>query len=213
MTQVTALGKHLYDLTGRDLDLGLLGLAEFLPAMLLVTVTGPVADRFDRRRIVSLGLLGEMAASGGLAWYVASGGTATWPIFTLVVAFGCARAFVTPASRSMPPDIAPVGGLPRLIAFSSATWQMALIGGPIMAGFLYVVGPAIPFVACVVIAGIGAISIQFARPRRDHARAPASLMGADTAALVELGDEARAAETLDVVAESFADVTGSAEDP
>ena len=144
LAQVTALGKQLYDLTGQDIYLGYLGLAEFLPAAALMTVTGSVADRFDRRRIVTLGLLGEMAASSGLAWHAASGSQATWPIFALVVAFGAARAFVTPALRSMPPDLAPVGGLPRLIAFSSAGWQTALIGGPIIAGFLYVVSPAAP---------------------------------------------------------------------
>jgi MFS family permease len=217
MAQVTALGKHLYDITGSDLDLGLLGLAEFLPAMLLVAVTGTVADRFDRRRIVSLGLIGEMIASGGLGWYAASGRTATWPIFALVVAFGSARAFVTPASRSMPPDIAPVGGLPRLIAFSSACWQVALIGGPVLAGFLYVVSPAAPFIACVVIAGIGAVAIQFARPRgeldpdREHGRA--TLTGAESAALLDLSDESRAGETLDMMAESYAALPGTAQDP
>ena len=124
--QVTALGKQLYDITGRDLDLGLLGLAEFLPAVVLVAVTGSVADRVDRRRIATFGLLGEAVASGGLAWHAMSRSTATWPIFALVVLFGTARAFVTPAMRAMPPDIAPVGGLPRLIAFGAAGWQTAM---------------------------------------------------------------------------------------
>ena len=166
LVQVTALGKQLYDITGRDLDLGLLGLAEFLPAVLLVAVTGSVADRYDRRRIVGLGLVGEAVASAGLAWHASSGGTSTWPIFSLVVLFGAARAFVTPALRSMPPDLAPPGGLPRLIAFSSAGWQTALIVGPVMAGFLYVVSPAAPFVACVALTLTGAVIIQFARTRR-----------------------------------------------
>jgi MFS family permease len=210
MTQVTALGKQLYDLTGRDLDLGLLGLAEFLPAMALVAVTGTVADRVDRRRLVSLGLLGEMATSAGLAWYAASGRTATWPIFTLVVAFGCARAFVTPASRSMPPDLAPPGGLPRLVAFNTGCFQIALIGGPVMAGFLYLVDPAAPFVACAVIAALGAVAIQFARPHRLHARGSTSLTASDSVSFVELGDEARPAETLDSLAESESAVADAA---
>jgi MFS family permease len=210
MTQVTALGKQLYDLTGRDLDLGLLGLAEFLPAMALVAVTGTVADRVDRRRLVSLGLLGEMATSAGLAWYAASGRTATWPIFTLVVAFGCARAFVTPASRSMPPDLAPPGGLPRLVAFNTGCFQIALIGGPVMAGFLYLVDPAAPFVACAVIAALGAVAIQFARPHRLHARGSTSLTASDSVSFVDLGDEARPAETLDSLAESESAVADAA---
>jgi MFS family permease len=210
MTQVTALGKQLYDLAGRDLDLGLLGLAEFLPAVALVAVTGTVADRVDRRRLVSLGLLGEMATSAGLAWYAASGHTATWPIFTLVVAFGCARAFVTPASRSMPPDLAPAGGLPRLVAFNTGCFQIALIGGPVMAGFLYLVDPAAPFVACAVIAALGAVAIQFARPHRVHARGPTPLTASDSVSFVELGDEARPAETLDSLAQSESAVADAA---
>ena len=155
-----------------------------------------------------------MAASGGLAWHAASGSQETWPIFALVVAFGSARAFVTPALRSMPPDIAPVGGLPRLIAFTSAGWQVALIGGPVLAGFLYVVSPAAPFVACMVLSAIGAATVQFARPRREHATAPPSVGGGDAAAaLMELGDEARPAELLDSTAEAYAGVTGPAQQP
>jgi MFS family permease len=210
LVQVTALGKQLYDITGRDLDLGLLGLAEFLPAVVLVAVTGTVADRYDRRRIVGLGLVGEAVASGGLAWNATSGSTSTWPIFTLVVLFGAARAFVTPALRSMPPDIAPVGGLPRLIAFSSAGWQTALIVGPVLAGFLYVVSPAAPFVACVVLTLCGSVIVQFTRPRRRHATAPESITDPDSAVFVELADEARAGESLDAVGESYAGATAAA---
>src|SRR3990170_2255843 len=65
---VTALGKHVYDLTGSELKLGLLGLAEFAPAALLVFVSGPVADRFDRRRVVSIAAVGEAGCGLALAW-------------------------------------------------------------------------------------------------------------------------------------------------
>ena len=210
LVQVTTLGKQLFDITGRDLDLGLLGLAEFLPAMLLVAVTGSAADRFDRRRLVTLGLSGEALAAAGLAWYAATDGRETWPIYTLVVSFGLARAFTTPALRSLPPDIAPAGGLPRLIAFGAGTWQTAAIVGPVLAGFLYVVSPAAPLVACVAITGTGAVLIRFARPRRAHVVGPPSLTGPEAAALVDLGDEARPAETVDAVGEAFA---GVADDP
>ncbi len=204
IAQVTALGKQLYDITGRDLDLGLLGLAEFLPAALLMTVTGSVADRYDRRTIVTLGLLGEVVASGGLAWHAASGSIETWPIFALVVAFGSARAFVTPALRSMPPDIAPPGGLPRLIAFNSAGWQIALIGGPILAGFLYVISPTWPFIAVMALATVGAVTVQFARPRPIRSSGAPSVAGPAGGPLVALSDETRAAETLEVAGEAYA---------
>src|SRR5690554_4696536 len=95
----TALGKQVYDVTGSELALGLLGLAEFLPNALLVFVTGPLADRHDRRRIVALAMLGQAIVVAGLAWYAASGGTSVVPIFGLVVLFGIARAFAWPALR------------------------------------------------------------------------------------------------------------------
>src|SRR6478735_7385901 len=99
---VTALGKQVFDLTGEELSLGLLGLAEFAPAALLVFVSGPVADRFDRRRVVSIAASGEAICGLALAWYAATGRTDVGPIFALVVAFGVARAFIAPSARSLP---------------------------------------------------------------------------------------------------------------
>src|SRR6478735_7454415 len=71
IAQLTALGKYLFDLTGRDLDLGLLGLAEFAPAFVLMTVTGTVADRFDRRHVAGLAMAGQVATSASIALYAA----------------------------------------------------------------------------------------------------------------------------------------------
>lgn len=205
MIQITALGKQLYDMTGRDLDLGLLGLAEFAPAFLLMTVTGSVADRFDRRHIASIGLLVEVITTGLLAWYVATKPTATLPIFIIVIVFGVARAFVSPATRSMPADIAPDGGLPRLTAFHVGTWQASAILGPVLAGFLFVVSPSWPFIACMILTGFGAIVIQFVRPRAGGTTAGNSLMSEQDASVIELGDELRPAELLDALGEKNAD--------
>ena len=205
MIQITALGKQLYDMTGRDLDLGLLGLAEFAPAFLLMTVTGTFADRYDRRHIASIGLTVEVITTGMLAWYVATKPTATLPIFLIVIAFGIGRAFVSPATRSMPADIAPDGGLPRLIAFHVACWQASAIIGPVLAGFLFVVSPSWPFIACMILTAAGAVLIQFARPRPDRIAPGTSLAGEQDASVIELGDEMRPAEMLDVLGEKNAD--------
>jgi MFS family permease len=205
MIQITALGKQLYDMTGRDLDLGLLGLAEFAPAFLLMTVTGSVADRFDRRHVASIGLLVEVVTTGLLAWYIATKPTATLPIFIIVIVFGIARAFVSPATRSMPADIAPDGGLPRLIAFHVGTWQASAILGPVLAGFLFVVSPSWPFIACMILTGLGAGLIQFVRPRPTRATPGNSLTGDQDASVIELGDELRPAELLDALGERNAD--------
>lgn len=205
MIQITALGKQLYDMTGRDLDLGLLGLAEFAPAFLLMTVTGSFADRFDRRHIASIGLTVEVITMGMLAWYIATKPTATLPIFIIVIVFGIGRAFVSPATRSMPADIAPDGGLPRLIAFHVGCWQASAILGPILAGFLFVVSPSWPFIACMIFAAAGAVLIQFARPRPDRIAPGTSLSGQQDASFVDLGDEMRPAEMLDLLGERNAE--------
>lgn len=204
MIQITALGKQLYDMTGRDLDLGLLGLAEFAPAFFLMTVTGSFADRYDRRHIASIGLIVEVITTGMLAWYVATKPTATLPIFIIVIAFGIGRAFVSPATRSMPADIAPDGGLPRLIAFHVGCWQASAIIGPVIAGFLFVVSPSWPFIACMILTAAGAVFIQFARPRPDRIAPGTSLAGELDASVIELGDEMRPAEMLDVLGEQNA---------
>lgn len=155
MLQATALGKQVYDITGRELDIGLLGLAEFLPAALLVLVTGSIADRFDRRRVASLAIAGELACSIALALYAMSEPTAVWPLFLIAVAFGATRAFAAPATRSMPPMVAPDGALPRLIALYSSTWTAAAIIGPAASGFLYAADPAFAYWASAVAISFG----------------------------------------------------------
>lgn len=164
--QATALGKLVYDLTARELDLGLLGLAEFTPAFVLVAVTGHLADRYDRRRVAMIGLAGELVCTIGLALYARSRPTAVAPIFLLILAFGVARAVVAPASRSLPADIAERRAMPRLIAMNAATWQTATIIGPIIAGFLYVVDPVWPFIASAVFLGGAIIAMAFIHPSR-----------------------------------------------
>jgi len=163
LCQVTALGKLVFDMTGREIDLGLLGLAEFLPAFLLVLVTGAVADRFDRRRIVACGLTVEVICAIALAWYASTGPTSTVPIFILVVVFGIGRAFAAPAARAMPPDIVPTDVFPRLIALNSVCFQTAMITGPVLAGFLYVGSPAWPFVATAILGVIAVVAISLVR--------------------------------------------------
>ena len=152
IVQSVALGKFVFDTTGRELDLGLVGLAEFAPAALLVLVTGHVADKFDRRAIVRIALLGEAVVAGGLAWYVGTGPTAVGPIFALSAAYGVARAFAAPASRAMYADVVDADALPRLVAMTSVSWQASLIVAPVISGFLYVGGVTWPFIAAVVFA-------------------------------------------------------------
>lgn len=169
---VTALGKLVYDLTGRELLLGFLGLAEFAPALVLVLVTGSVADRFDRRRVTAVAATVEGAVALGIAAYVASKPTAVAPIFMLVVAFGVARAFVAPASRSLPADIVPASRLPRLTPRFSAAWQASIVVGPVLGGTLYAVDPAYPFVAMVALLLVSALCVSAIRIDSNRRVAP-----------------------------------------
>lgn len=165
LAQDVVLGKLVYDLTGRELDLGLLGLAEFAPAFLLVLVTGAVADRFDRRRVTAWSLVGEAAVSLALAWYVSTRPTAIGPIFALVIAFGVARAFNAPASRSLPADIVGPERLPHVVPRYSGAWQAAIIAGPVLGGMLYPVDVRLPFVVVAVLFLVSAGAVLLIRVR------------------------------------------------
>ena len=108
LAQTTVLGLLVYKLTGSELDLGFLGLAEFAPAALLVLVAGAAADRFDRRRVTAFGAVSDAIVALALAWYVhRPDGLSTTPIFLLVLAFGAGQAFLSPALRSIPSPWSP----------------------------------------------------------------------------------------------------------
>jgi MFS family permease len=164
MAAETALGKQVYDLTHSDLDLGLLGLAEFAPAALLVLLSGSLADRYDRRLICGLSL-GVMTGMGAvLAWYAGQQAGDVLPIFGFVVLFGAARAVMNPAQRALVPDLVPPETLPWLIVRRTVTWQVAIISGPVLAGFLYAVDPAAPYIAMAALLGVGALALLFVKP-------------------------------------------------
>ncbi len=161
MGQITILGKQVFDMTGRPLYLGLLGLAEFVPAFLLAPISGMVADRFERRIVFAWGLGGEAVASIGLFLYVASDPTSVLPIYGLVLVFGTARAFLMAVSRALPVDLAPQGARERMVALNVAGWQAGFIVGPVGFGFAFEVDPALPYLlaAGCAIAGIGMLML------------------------------------------------------
>lgn len=108
VAQTTVLGLLVYKLTGSELDLGFLGLAEFAPAALLVLVAGATADRFDRRWVTAFGGMSDAVVALALAWYVhRPHGLSTTPIFLLVLAFGVGQAFLSPRCAPCPPRWSP----------------------------------------------------------------------------------------------------------
>lgn len=160
VAQTTVLGLLVYRLTGSELDLGFLGLAEFAPAALLVLVAGAVADRFDRRRISAASASANAVVALGLAWYVDDKSHhATGPIYLLVLAFGVGQAFMAPSLRSIPASMVSNKGLPWLMARRSIAWQIAAVLGPVFAGFLYGSRGTVPLLGAAILSLIGAVFV------------------------------------------------------
>ena len=158
----TVLGKLVFDLTRSEFALGMLGLVEFLPSLLLVLLTGTLADRLDRRRMASVALVAEAVAAAMLAWYASTDPTSATPIFLMVLLFGTARAFAAPAVRSMTADLVPHANLPWLTVRYSGTWQVSAIVGPVLGGFLYVIHPWVPFAVVTVLFLASSVAIRWA---------------------------------------------------
>ncbi len=135
--QSVAVGWQMYEITRRPLDLGLIGLAQFLPGMLLFLVSGHVADRFDRRKVVTLCYVG-FAVSSGLLWFIAwEGSHSTRLIYAAVVLVGVVRAFNAPVSRALLPQLVPEEHFANAVAWNASIFQAATILGPSVGGFLY----------------------------------------------------------------------------
>ncbi len=166
--QTVSIGWQIYDTTRNPLYLGFVGLSQFLPSLLLVLVTGAVADRFPRRRIMSICLAAQAAIAGSLLVLTAAEGRIGL-IFALLALFGVARAFLQPASRSLLPNIVPKSLLSNAIALNSTIWQLSAICGPVAGGLLYGVSPLIAYgtaTAFLVISGFLILLV----PRPDQKR-------------------------------------------
>jgi MFS family permease len=163
IAQVTALGFQVFELTGRELDLGLLGLAEFVPALLLAVPTGALADRFDRRLMMGIGLGGELLCALVLAWLTARGVTTFTPLLVVVVAFGVCRAVAAPAARALPATLVAPEALPRIVPLFSATWQFGLIVGPVLGGLLYAFRPPAAYLGTAALLAVGICVLPFVR--------------------------------------------------
>ncbi|HEU4670417.1 MAG TPA: MFS transporter [Dyella sp.] len=169
-----AVGWQIYAITGRALDLGLIGLAQFIPSVLLALPAGHVADQFERRRIVLLGQIVEWLAIALLAGLTLTGAVHEATILGLVFVIGVAKAFEFPAMQSMLPALVPAPILPRAMAMSASAGQAAMIMGPALGGFLYVAGPGVVYVIAGVLYLVAATLMAWLRyertpPRREPA--------------------------------------------
>ena len=148
--QAVAIGWQVYDLTRRPLDLGLVGLAQFLPSLGLALITGHVADRYDRRTVMALCIIVEALCAVLFLTFTLQDGTNTPFLFGVLVLFGTARAFEFPASVALMPNLVPPRLFTNAAAWSSSAWQVATIVGPAIGGLLYAIGPEAVYGCCIL---------------------------------------------------------------
>jgi MFS family permease len=153
--QTVAVGWQVYEITGDPLDLGLIGLSQFLPFVLLVLPAGHVADRHDRGLILALCIALEFACALALLAFTLSGLAVAWPVFAVMVVFGVARAFSMPAGQAIMPNLVPPALFSRAVAVNSSTWQVSTIAGPAIGGLVYLAGPDVVYGA---VAGLLAVA-------------------------------------------------------
>jgi MFS family permease len=153
-----AIGWRVYAITHSPISLGLVGLSQFLPIFVMTLPAGDLADRCDPRRIFSLCLIVLALAGAALCAITLSEIHDIWPYYAVLLVVGISRGLAGPSSQSLVPYLVPSERLPRSIAWSSSTFQVAVIVGPACGGILYALGPTAAFgtaAACFLIAGVG----------------------------------------------------------
>lgn len=154
---MVAVGYQMYDLTHSAMDLGLVGLLQFLPALVLTLVVGHVADNFDRRRILALTYLAQAVVTAGLIWGTLAGWISREHILLASIVLGSTRAFQQPTQQAVPPMLVASEILPQALAFNSAGGQFAFIAGPAAGGFVYVAGAHWVYALCGLLFAMGAL--------------------------------------------------------
>jgi hypothetical protein len=181
-TQMTAVavGWQVYAIHKNPFDLGLIGLAEFLPLPLLALPAGHAADRFPRRRVFAVSLVVEIAVACLLLAVTLSGAHQLWPFLVLAAATGVAGALGAPAGRSLPPEVVAAEMLPTAMAFRSLAGQAAVIVGPAIGGVLFAIRPELVYAlaAGLLVAGLGCIlSLHAGREARSIGERTPGLAG------------------------------------
>jgi len=176
--QAVAVGWQIYAITHRPLDLGLVGLAQFLPGVLLFLLAGHTADRVPRQRILSVCCAAFACCSLALLALTLHGISAIWPIYAVMLANGVVRAFNAPASQAFLPTLVPVEYFPSAVAWGSSVFMSAVIIGPMIGGPLYaLLGNPIPVYACAATGTSVALALVLALrlPAVTRPRAAASV--------------------------------------
>jgi MFS family permease len=171
-----AVGWQVYDISRNPFHLGLIGLAEFLPLILLALPAGAIADRFSRKLVYIVSLVLDAAITAGLLLVSLSGADSLWPFLALSFVSGCSAALGNPAIRSMWPTLVPLPLLTSALALRSTVIQAAVVTGPALGGLLFAISPQVVYgtsIALMLTAAAVALPIQ----GRTVESAPAEVVG------------------------------------
>lgn len=170
---VVVIGWQVYDVARTDygmgqeaaaFQLGLIGVAQFLPLLVLVPVAGWMADRFDRRIVATAAISLDLMNALALGWMTAHDSLSLPALFTVAALHGVVRAFNGPSLSSIAPSLVPAEILPRAIAMSSIAWQTGAILGPALGGLAYAANPALSYWIAAALLAITAVSVISIRP-------------------------------------------------
>ncbi|HET8611783.1 MAG TPA: MFS transporter, partial [Sphingomonas sp.] len=171
LSMVIVIGWQAYDIARRTMDvhhaalqLGFIGMAQFVPLALLTLVTGWTADRLDRRRVAQAAVLLEILLAAWLAWMSYTDSTTLPALFVVAALLGVARAFAGPALQAISPNLVPAETLPTAIALSSIAWQAGSVIGPAMGGYLYAGGHWLPYAVSTALFTVSLLCLLMFRP-------------------------------------------------
>ncbi len=171
--QSVAIGWQIYGLEGTAFALGMVGLCQFAPMFLMTLPAGDIIDRKDQRKVFAAALCVQALCSAIFLALTIYHVEISWPYYGVLVLFGAARGFTGPSGQSLLPFLVPPEKLPRAIAFNSSAFTTAVIAGPALGGFLYVLGPAVTYSVCLAAFSMGAVMVSTLggrrRARADHA--------------------------------------------
>ena len=167
---------QMYDETRNPALLGWIGLVQFLPALLLVVVTGNAADRLGRRLVMGCGALVMMSCAASILMLVLAGNFNPMLVLAILTLFGTARAFYGPAATSLAVNLVPREDFPNAVSWITSSWQMATIGGPVIGSLLYGLAPEAAYgtATCLFIAA-AALIFSIPRPNQIVSREPPTL--------------------------------------
>ena len=168
-----AIGWQVYAIHQNPLDLGLVGLAEFVPLPLLALPAGQLVDRASRRRITAISLVFDLAIAGLLVGITLAGAQKLWPFLAIGVGAGAAQAIGVPATRALTPEIVPTELLQGAVALRSVAGQIGVVVGPALGGIVFAVEPVAVYASAVGLFGVALVAILLLPPRA----APATSTG------------------------------------